>query len=165
MSLFDRDEFTWRETYFLLFDATKRPTFEQVEQALHDLNPSFEIIDRRADEQGMFESATVLAPEDYSALDISFLEGDEVRLHGNDLAEELRPTVEESQDREKLKRLPEMTARFDIMHFEQAAPTTASEEEPPDEMFDPTALLMVLETLSQLTDGIAIDPQSGTFPS
>ena len=32
-----------------------------------------------------------------------------------------------------------------------------------DEMLDPSALLAVMEELARMTDGIAIDPQSGTI--
>jgi len=31
MSTFERDEYKWRETYFVLFDAAKRPSLQQVE--------------------------------------------------------------------------------------------------------------------------------------
>src|SRR5438045_9194744 len=30
MSTFENDRYRWRETYFLLFDSTKRPAMEQV---------------------------------------------------------------------------------------------------------------------------------------
>ncbi len=32
MSTFERENFQWRETYFVLFDADKRPTLARVEK-------------------------------------------------------------------------------------------------------------------------------------
>ena len=40
--------------------------------------------------------------------------------------------------------------------------TVVPEEDEPDEILDPSALLLVLEALARLTHGIAIDPQAGT---
>ncbi len=51
MSTFERDEFKWRETYFVLFDVGKRPTLKQVERALHNLSDRFELTNARADER------------------------------------------------------------------------------------------------------------------
>ena len=44
------------------------------------------------------------------------------------------------------------------MHFEQVI-----DGDEGDEMFDPSALLLVIEALTELTGGIGIDPQSGTL--
>ena len=56
-----------------------------------------------------------------------------------------------------LDRLAGCDARFDILHFEEVS------EEGEEETFDPSALLMVIEALAKLTDGVAVDPQSGTI--
>ena len=48
------------------------------------------------------------------------------------------------------------------MHFEQLSADAADSDEP-DEMFDPSALLIVLDHLIELTDGVAVDPQAGTL--
>ena len=58
-------------------------------------------------------------------------------------------------DIEKLKRLKNFDARFDIFHFEQEV--EAVEE---DELFDPAALLLLMEKLAELCRGIGYDPQS-----
>jgi hypothetical protein len=47
------------------------------------------------------------------------------------------------------------------MHFQQCTPD--EDEDEMDGMFDPSALLIVLDALVQLTDGIGIDPQSGSM--
>jgi hypothetical protein len=48
---------------------------------------------------------------------------------------------------------------LDVLHFEQI--TEAGEEDDQEELLDPSAVLIVLGALAKLTDGIAIDPQSG----
>ena len=61
-----------------------------------------------------------------------------------------------------MKRLEELRscdARLDIFHFEQMVDVDAEGEE----MFDPSALLVVLDTLAELTDGISVDPQGGAM--
>ena len=61
-----------------------------------------------------------------------------------------------------LKRLRQYDGRFDVLHFEQIAELPGEDEEP-DELLDPGALLAVLGVLADITDGIAVDPQSGTI--
>lgn len=159
MSLFDNPEFQWRETYFVYFDSSRRPSLEQVRQALLSTNERFEVEKENATSEGGFESITVLAHSDFAALDISYLEGPDVAEEGENLVEELQGIINEAGDREKLLRIPQCNARLDIMHFEQL---TAADPEDMDEMFDPSSLLLALETLTRLTEGIGVDPQSGT---
>ena len=61
----------------------------------------------------------------------------------------------------QLKRVQACDARIDVLHFEQRI--AAGEPDEQEEMFDPSALLIVLETLVDLCDGVAVDPQSGTI--
>lgn len=161
MSLFDRDEFTWRETYFVLFHSAKRPSLERIESVLKGLNPRFQLIDHRVDDENRFESITLVSPEDYAALDISYLTGDEVTEQAASAAEELKATAIEPDEKERLAQLPQCDARFDVMHFERQ--TAGSSETEIDEMFDPSALLIALDALAELTDGVVIDPQSGSL--
>jgi len=159
MSTFEREEFKWRETYFVLFDSARRPTLSKVERALRDLNDRFQISNARADDDGRFESITIMSPDDYAALDISFESGDEVLEQGTALAQEMKSSAADAEERAKLARLPKCDARFDLLHFEQS-----SDDEPDaeDEMLDPSALLIVLDALVELTGGVGVDPQSGT---
>jgi hypothetical protein len=161
MSTFERDNFQWRETYFVLFDADKRPTLARLEKALKSLNHRFEVSGGVADEEGRFESVTLLSPDDYAALDISYVAGDEVREQGAELYKELKSSVADDHERAQLARLPKCDARFDLFHFEEI--TAAVTEDEPDEMLDPSALLVVLEALARLTKGVGVDPQSGTL--
>jgi hypothetical protein len=63
-------------------------------------------------------------------------------------------------DLDKLAKLPKCDVRFDIMHFEQV---TDDQIEEGEEMLDPSALLLVLDALVDLTGGVGIDPQSGAL--
>lgn len=156
MSLFERDGFRWRETYFVLFEEQHRPTTKQVTDALSKLDPRFELIDLREDDEGRFESVTVLAPDDYSAMDISFVAGEDVTSQVDELRSELRGSATNGEEQRKLSLLNRCDARFDILHFEQVV-----DDDDQDEFLDPGALLKVLERLARLTHGVGIDPQSG----
>jgi hypothetical protein len=158
MSTFESDNFRWRETYFVLFDAARRPSLHKVEQTIQRLKDRFELSQAAADDDGGFESLTVLAPDDYAALDISYVEGEEVIEQAQQLLKDLKTTTLQPGDMEKLARLPKCNARFDLMHFEQVL-----EGEEGDEMLDPSALLLVMEALVKLTAGVGIDPQSGAL--
>jgi hypothetical protein len=78
MSTFEREGFRWRETYFVLFDSCRRPTLNRAVALLRELSSRFELTGGLADEDGRFESITVLSPDDYAALDISYESGEEV---------------------------------------------------------------------------------------
>jgi hypothetical protein len=162
MSTFERDEYKWRETYFVLFDAAKRPSLKNVEAMLKALNDRFELLNPVADEDGRFESLTIMSPDDYAALDISFEAGDEVREQGASFYQELKPSVSDADERKRLARLPKCDGRFDLLHFEHMTPA-AAESDDEDEMLDPSALLIVLDALVELVDGVGVDPASGTL--
>ncbi|HEX3726312.1 MAG TPA: hypothetical protein VHV08_08715 [Pirellulales bacterium] len=161
MSTFEREEFKWRETYFVLFDSCHRPSLKKVERMLHDLNERFELSNIRADDDGRFESITVMSTDDYAALDISYMEGEEVREQGAVLFEELKSSITDDDERVKLQRIPTCDGRFDLLHFEQM--TDDVSEDDGDEMLDPSALLIVLDALVELVDGVGVDPASGTL--
>jgi hypothetical protein len=161
MSTFERDEFKWRETYFILFDSTRRPSLKKVERILRTLSERFELTNMRADEDGRFESIRVMSPDDYAALDISYESGEEVHEQGALLEQELKGSATDDEERARLARLPACDARFDLLHFEQTAADEPEEEG--DEMLDPSALLIVLDALVELTGGVGVDPQSGTL--
>jgi len=160
MSMFENVQYRWRETYFVLFDASKRPTLKKLRQKLAGVNPRFAFANDRADDGGAFDSITVLAPDDFAAMDVSYLAGEEVVEQAATLVEEMKRSDCRPEERAKLERLRSCDARFDILHFEQVAGFTEDEM---DEMIDPAALLTVLEALAGLTDGIAVDPQAGAL--
>lgn len=162
MSTFERAGYQWRETYFVLFEETRRPTLHQVERMLHKLNSRFELADPVADSEGRFESVTVVSPDDYAALDISFMSGDEVLEQGAQLYKEMKGFALDDDERSKLARLPKLGAKLDLLHFERLAEGFGDEDEP-DDMLDPSALLIVMDALVELTAGVGVDPQSGTL--
>ncbi len=163
MSTFERDEYKWRETYFVLFDSCKRPTLKSIERVLRNLSDRFELLNAQADEDGRFESLTIMAPDDYAAIDISFESGEEVTEQGAAFYEELKSSVGDDEERAKLKRLPKCDARFDLLHFEHTTAAAGQGDDELDEMLDPSALLLVLDALVDLADGVGVDPQSGTL--
>jgi hypothetical protein len=160
MSTFEDDRYRWRETYFVLFESARRPMLKAVESRLAAINKRYVLTNPGADAQGRFESLTVVSPDDFAALDICFTSGEEVLEQGNDLVQELAPNTEPGQ-RSVLKQIKHCDARFDVLHFEQVSELADDDES--DELLDPGALLAVLEELAEITEGIAIDPQSGTI--
>jgi hypothetical protein len=152
------DRFEWRETYFILFPSAKRPSLSDVEKAVRRLGSQFEFSGQEADDRGLIEALHIRSPEDHSALEIDFLSGDEVLVQAEDLLQQMRG---ESDERDKLARLKKCDARFEIMHFEEMGDGFDPEES--DEIFDPSALLVVLDALVELTGGVGVDPQSGTL--
>jgi hypothetical protein len=161
MSMFENDQYCWRETYFVLFSAERRPQLEALKHHLEKLGNHFTLTNLTADESGRVESLTVLAPDDFAALDVCYVEGDEVVEQAVALAEELETTDDSDDARARRQRIRRLDARFDVLHFEQVV--DFEDEEEAEGMLDPTALLVVLDALAKLTDGIPIDPQAGTM--
>ncbi len=160
MSMFENEGYRWRETYFVLFDASRRPTLREMQKVLSGLPGRLTMTNLLADEVGRFESLTVLAPEDFAALDVSYLSGEEVVEQAQTLFEDLTGPACSKGERARLEKLRRCDARFDVLHFEQIADNGDDE---PEEMLDPSSLLIVMEALADMTGGIAVDPQSGTM--
>ena len=160
MSMFENDQYVWRETYFVLFDSSKRPSLEAVEEAITGLHQPLKLINASADESGQFESVTILAPDDFAALDICYVDGVEAIEQASDLAEELKGPVCGVDEAAQLERIRISDGRFDVLHFEQKA---SGGEDDPDALLDPSALLIVLDAFAEMCEGIAVDPQSGTM--
>lgn len=160
MSTFDDPRFQWRETYFVLFDASARPSLRDVEAAVQKLGHDLVITEGQANSAGKIESLTVRSAEDHAALDISYLTGEDVFQQGVQLAADLEKGDGVSKD--ELLRLTLCDARFDVMHFAQVegADDASGEDE---DLLDPSSLLVVLDALIELTGGLGVDPQSGTL--
>ncbi len=162
MSTFENDRYRWRETYFVLFPASRRPMLKMVEKRLAALSNRYSLEDLGGDDEGKFESLTLISPDDFAALDVCYTGGAEVLEHVEELIQELTSTIEPGQ-RPLLKRLKQYDGRFDVLHFEQIGDFADDDES--DELLDPGALLAVLDELARITGGIAVDPQSGTILS
>jgi len=161
MSLFENGEFQWRETFFVLFDQDQRPTGQQMRQAIEKLGDRLTVSEFRQDDKGRFESMTVLAPDDFSAMDVSCVSGDEVKEQVPELVKELRPNLDLPEDEEQLTLISGATARLDIFHFEQHSFSFDSDGAEEDFM-DPGGLLIVLRQLAELCGGVVVDPQSAS---
>ena len=161
MSTFEDNRYRWRETCFVLFDAKRRPTLEAVAETVAALNKRFELIDRNGDDYGLFDSMTILSPDDFAALDICYTGGAEVLEQGAALVEDLRKLNEECEPPLAWETIKRLDGRFDVLHFERISED--ADDEPDDEMLDPGALLAVLGTLARLTGGVAVDPQAGSI--
>ena len=158
MSMFQDESYDWRDTYFVLFESGHRPRLDEVKRIVEQINPRYELSNLHADSQGRFESLTIRSPADFTAIDVSFLTGDEVTEHRDAFLEELAGEERDELEQEKWERFARCDARFDVMHFEQVI---ESSEEEPEAMVDPGALINVIDALTDLSHGVAIDPQSG----
>lgn len=156
MSLFENPEYRWRETCFVLMLSASRPRLE----AMRDqFGAVFDIESASANEDGDLVSMTLLSPNDFSAMDICYVDGDEVVEQMEDLLKDLKQGAIEDESLEKLPQIAQCDARLDVLHFERIMEPVGSEEE----FLDPGSLLLVLEQLAQICDGFGVDPQSGTI--
>ncbi len=156
------DQLEWRDTYFILFQQSGRPTLTQVEAAIGDATRRITLENLEADEDGMFQSLLVQAPEDHSALEISYETGDAVIEQSAALAKQLQGEATADQ----LKKLLRADARLDVMHFERVNADESLDDGDPDfggESVDPASLLNVVGALTKLTNGVPIDPASGAI--
>ena len=164
MSMFEDRRYRWRETYFVLFRASKRPALEAAEKALCQLSDRYTLSNLAADDSGRLESLTLHSPEDFAALDICYTSGEEVLEQRDTLAEEMEAAAREADEEFPGDKIRRADARFDVLHFEHV-PEYGRDEDEGDEMLDPSALLLVLGVLARLTGGVAVDPQAGTVLS
>ncbi len=158
MSLFSDSKYQYRETYFVLFEKKNQPDPEAIEAAFAQLGPRYETVQTKMNDDG-FESMTIRSPHDFSAMDITCVEGDEVVAQIKGIQDEFRTMTLSGDDMKKLMRLKEFDARFDIFHFEEVGDAGPGE----DEFLDPGGLLLVLEKLADVCDGVSLDPQSQTL--
>lgn len=157
----DNDEqLEWRDTYFILFQSADRPTLTQVEASITDATRRVSLENLEADEDGMFESVLVQAPDDNAALEISYETGEAVIEQTTELAKQLKKELKPDQ----LARLLRCDARLDVMLFERVADEEYGgdeDEEWEGGSLDPASMLNVVNALVKLTDGLPIDPASG----
>ena len=162
MSLFENNEYQWRETYFVFFRAENRPDSKTVQQALQDINSNFNVTNVRESETSELESLTVLAPDDYAAMDVSVVGGDEVAEQKEELLKQLKDMAV-GDEANQVNAIEECDCRFDIFHFEQLVFVGKSPEDEEDDFMDPGTVLIVMQKLAELCNGIAVDPQSNTL--
>lgn len=157
MSLFEDETYIYRDTFFIHFDVRHRPTRSGVEKCIKSLGEKYEISGLK-ESDGAFESITIRSPHDSSAMDITFVHSEEVLEQVAELSKEFRTMSLSGEDFQKLKVLDNSNARFDIFHFEKISESSNEEE-----MLDPGGLLLVMERLAAVCQGVGLDPQSKTL--
>jgi hypothetical protein len=122
MSLFNDERYTWRETYFVLFDPAKRPRLSDVRRELRHVAGTLTILNDKAELNGNLTSMTVASYEDHAALEIVYHEGNSVPNEIGLLAEILEKGCT-AKEKEQLQKAKKYRAKFEILHFEQTAGT------------------------------------------
>lgn len=162
MSTFDDVNYSWRETYFVFLRAADRPTVAALEKLFGRLKKQFELAEVKGDEAGGLETARIIAAAANAAIDISYVEGDEVIEQIKQMRQELKLTAETPDEQEKLSQIRQCDARLDVLHFQKMDEAAFFDEEEQDEMIDPGALLTVLERLAKLCNGVGFDPAASS---
>jgi hypothetical protein len=158
MSLFADSRYQWRETYFVLFDHKHRPKAAEVQAALTALGPRLSVTELVENPAGLLESMTVLSHADAAGMDVTFVEGDEVKEQIVQLKQEWKGKKPGTKEKPHLDRVLHADARFDVFHFEEVSFLPDEEDDGP---LDPGTLLLVLNRLAKLCHGEALDPQTG----
>jgi hypothetical protein len=122
MSLFNDERYTWRETYFVLFDPAMRPRLSDVRRELQHVAGTLTILRDKAELNGNLTSMTVASYEDHAALEIVYHEGNNVPNEIGLLAEILEKGCT-TKEKEQLQKARNYRAKFEILHFEQTAGT------------------------------------------
>jgi hypothetical protein len=154
VSLFGDPKYQYRDTYFVLFARANRPSEQDVQDLLHRLGSRFNAGEARY-VNGELESITLYAPSDCAAIDIAYVEGEDVTSQIKEIREDFRSITVREGDLDNLRKIRDFDARLDVFHFELLE--NGSDE---DESFDPGGLLLTLEALTTLCRGVGYDPQS-----
>ena len=155
MSLFENEQYEYTDTFFVFFRRENLPTASAVKNAIAELGDRYEF-GKIAFREEQFESMTILSPQDFSAMDIVLDLNAEVPKQVDELAMEFRTLTLTGDDRNKLVKFKSCDSRFDLFHFEQQV----NGQQDPDAFIDPGGLLIILEKLRSLCDGVGLDPQS-----
>ncbi len=155
MSLFENTQYEYTDTFFVFFRQENLPAADIIERAIADLGNRYEPKGLSLKEE-RFESMTVLAPLDFSAIDIVLDLNTEIASQIEEISGEFRTLTLTGDDQTRLDELTQCDARFDLFHFERLV----SGNSDPDAFIDPGGLLIVLEKLRELCSGVGVDPQS-----
>lgn len=162
MSSFEREGYEWRETYIVFFERTHRPSLAQVKKRLLKLGKQYRLDGEAADIDGGFEAISLISDSDFAAVDLAYEDGDEVAEQAKSMARDCKPSQLDPEERKQFERLKKCDAKLDLLHFENRAGDDPLDDAD-DEMLDPSALLLVLDTMVDLTGGVGIDPASGSL--
>lgn len=156
MSLFGNPRYQYRETYFILFNVDNRPDEAALIQAINELGDRYEVKEVHQDQENQFESMTVVAPSDFAGLDLTYVEGEEVHEQVAELNEQFKTTTLTGDELQKIAKIGNCNARFDVLHFEEVSHSE-------DDFLDPGTLLTVVEKIAGICDGVGIDRESLTI--
>ena len=93
MSLFEDGSYVYRDTFFVFFQPENRPSSDKVQACFAELGKKYQIENIKI-EHGDFESITIKSPYDSSAMDIAYVEGEEVTGQVLDMMEEIAQGTE-----------------------------------------------------------------------
>ena len=155
MSLFENDQYEYTDTFFVFFKRENLPLASAVKNAIAELGDRYEF-GKIVFREEQFEAMTVLSPQDFSAMDIVLDLNAEVETQIEGLVSDFRALTLTGDDRSKLEKFKTCDARFDLFHFEKQV----NGAQDPDAFIDPGGLLIILEKLRGLCDGVGLDPQS-----
>lgn len=159
MSLFERGNYRWRETYLIFFDREHRPVAEIVQSAVRRLGDRFEILDVQSNATGHLDTMTIVIRGESSAMDILYTSGEDLDEQLPEVLDDLRRNPEAMSCQAQMEAVSGATARLDILHFQRASDDDAQS----DDDADPSSLFVVLDCLGHLCRGVAVDPQSACF--
>jgi len=147
MLMFDDNRYCWRETYLVMLDRLKRPIAAETVRRLQKLDGRLEITipgnkklsDKKLCDNAndLLESLIVVAPNDSSAVEIRFSEGTEVVKEFAALADELERHEPSAKERKKIARARELTAKIELLHFEQIQDTATTKRNIPTKLSFP----------------------------
>jgi hypothetical protein len=155
MSLFENEQYEYTDTFFVFFKRENLPKASVVKNAIAELGDRYDF-GQVVFREEQFESMTILSPQDFSAMDIVLDLNADVPTQVSELALEFRTLTLSGDDRNKLEKFKDCDTRFDLFHFEKQV----SGQQDPDAFIDPGGLLIILEKLRGLCDGVGLDPQS-----
>ena len=73
---------------------------------------------------------------------------------------ELLKAATTADEKQRIHRLAQLPCRIDVYHFEQLVFIGRENPEDEDDFMDPGALLIVMEKIAKLCDGVIVDPQA-----
>lgn len=156
VSLFEDQRYQYCDTFFVYLIDENRPSADAVTDAIKSLGERYQISDLKSTD-GLFNAVTIRSPYDSSGMDITYLTGGEVREQVEELMTDFKTISLVGDDHQKLSKIDKANARLDIFHFEQVSDSDDLE------MIDPGGLLLVMQKLNELCDGVGLDPQSKTL--
>jgi hypothetical protein len=122
MTLFEDDRYAWRETYFVLFEPSRRLRFTDARKEFDIHAGCFSVLDKKIGQNDAMESITIASYEDHAAIEVLYSEGEAVLSE----SELLFVTMSKDcpmRERELLRRAKNFTGRYSVLHFEQIAGT------------------------------------------